>query len=104
MKKTNNYVVIKLNGKQLKVAEGDVVEVDKISSEKLKPEVLLAVEGEKIVVGRPIVDKVSVKLKLVEDVKGKKLYVSKYKAKSRYRKTIGFRPQYTKILVEKISF
>jgi len=36
-------------------------------------------------------------------VKGKKLSVFKYKAKSRYRKKIGFRPIYSRYLVEKIS-
>ena len=99
----NKYAVIRLKGKQMKVSEGETVEVDKLL-ENAKPEVLMAVADEKIIVGQPIAEKVSVKLKVVESFKGKKIVVSKYKSKSRYRKTIGFRPQLTKLVVEKISF
>jgi large subunit ribosomal protein L21 len=104
MTKADKYVIIKLNGKQIKVTEGDVIEVDKIDEKDLNAEVLLAVDGEKVTVGHPVLDKVSVKIKPVEDIKGKKVRVFKYKSKSRYRKTMGFRPQLSKIQIDKITF
>jgi len=78
--------------------------VDKISENELKPEVLLLVEGDKVFVGKPQVEKVKIGLKIVSpEEKGKKIQVLTYKAKSRYRKRHGFRPKYTRLLVEKIS-
>jgi len=96
------YAIIKIQGHQYKVSEKDEILVDRIS-EKIDPKVLLFVDGDKVKVGKPELKDVSVKIKKLEDVKGDKLTVFKYKAKSRYRKVRGFRPQLTKILIEKIS-
>ena len=99
-----NYAVIKINGRQYKVTEGQEVMLDKVSDKKIDPEVLLMVTDKKVSVGNPQVKGVSVKVKMIEEeVKGDKVTVQKYKAKSRYRKKIGFRPKYTKVKIEKIS-
>src|SRR3990167_8298756 len=101
------YAVIRIGGKQYKVTEGEEILVDKLvepnlpaQAGKLEAEVLLAVDGDKVQVGKPRVKGVKVSLKVVTEMeKGKKIEVYKFKAKSRYRKHIGFRPQYTSILV-----
>lgn len=98
------YAVIRLQGRQYKVSEGEEVLVDKMNDLKLLPEVLLVSDGENVEVGTPIVKGAKVSLKIVKDVeKGEKIEVYHFKAKSRYRKHTGFRPQYTRVLVEKIS-
>ncbi len=82
---------------------GDEILVGKLGDEKPEAEVLLLVDGEKTKIGKPILKNVKVKLKVLEkEVKGKKLHVQTFKAKSRYRRKIGFRPIFTKLLVEKI--
>ena len=99
------YVVIKLQGKQYKVSEKDEILVDKVVDlKKLDPEVLLFVDGDKVKVGKPTLKDIKVKVKVLSEMeKGEKIDVYKFKAKSRYKRHTGFRPQYTKLLVEKIS-
>jgi large subunit ribosomal protein L21 len=97
------YAVIKIKGTQYKVSEGDEILVDKLNG-KPEPEVLLLVDDDKVKVGKPKVTGASLKLKVLNEVeKGEKISVQTFKAKSRYRRKIGFRPQYSRILVEKIS-
>jgi large subunit ribosomal protein L21 len=98
------YAVIRLQGRQYKVSEGEELLVDKMNDLKLAPEVLLVADGEKVSVGKPVLKDAKVTLKIVKDLeKGEKIEVYHFKAKSRYRKHTGFRPQYTRVSVEKIS-
>ncbi|HUD09996.1 MAG TPA: 50S ribosomal protein L21 [Patescibacteria group bacterium] len=100
------YAVIKTGGKQYKVSEGDVIEIDRISGKNGKisfEEVLLLVNDGKIKVGKPFVAGEKVEGKILEDFRGVKVRVSKFKSKVRYRRTTGFRAALTKIQVEKIS-
>jgi len=96
------YAIIKLQGHQYQVSENDEILVDKMPEGK-ELEVLLFVDGAKIKVGKPILKDVSVKIKVINEEKGDKIKVFKYKSKSRYRKQRGFRAQYTRVLIEKIS-
>jgi large subunit ribosomal protein L21 len=99
------YAVVRINGKQYKVEEGKEILVDKVADpKKLAAEVLLVADGGKVSVGKPLVKGAEVKFKVIAELeKGKKVDIYKFKAKSRYRKHIGFRPQYTRLLVEKIA-
>ncbi len=99
------YAIVRIGGKQYKVSEGQEILVDKLADiKKVEPEVLLFADGEKARVGKPVLKDVKVKVKVVSEIeKGEKIEVYKFKAKSRYKKHIGFRPQYTRLLVEKIS-
>ena len=100
----SKYAVIRIKGRQYRVEEGKEILVDKLSEKKVEPEVLLVVNNEKVEVGKPIVKEAKIKIKVVkEEEKGDKITVLKYKAKSRYRKKRGFRPKYTRLLIEKIS-
>lgn len=101
----NKYAVLRIGGKQYKATEGQELLVDKIKDTKgFEPEVLLWVDEGKVKVGKPVLKDAKVKLKVVTEMeKGEKIEVYKFKAKSRYRKHIGFRPQHTRLLVEKIS-
>lgn len=95
------YAVVKIGGRQYKVSEGEEIIVDKVVD--LNPEILLVVDGDKVKIGKPKVPGAKIMLKKLEDLKGDKIDVLKYKAKSRYRKHIGFRPQLTKLIIEKIT-
>lgn len=97
------YCVIFISGKQYQVSEGDKILVDKLKGEP-DVKVLLTNDEGKVAIGKPYLDKVKLSLKVDDFVKGKKIEVFKYKAKARYRKHIGFRPQYSPVTIEKISF
>lgn len=97
------YAVVKISGHQYKVSEKDEVLVDRLVEKKVEPEVLLVVNDDKVSVGKPKVAGAKVSVKILGEEKGEKIDVRKYKAKSRYRKHIGFRPQYTRLLIQKIS-
>lgn len=98
------YAVIRLQGRQYKVSEGQELLVDKMNDLKLAPEVLLVADGEKVSIGKPVLKDAKVTLKIVKDMeKGEKIEVYHFKAKSRYKKHTGFRPQFTRVSVEKIS-
>ncbi len=102
-KKVGKLAVVRLGGKQYKVQEGQEFLVDKLS-DKAAPEVLLVFDGEKTQVGKPLVDKAKVQVSVVSELeKGEKVSGFKYKAKSRYRKRFGFRAQYTRLKVDKIT-
>ncbi len=101
------YAIIQLAGKQLKVVEGEKITVTRLEAkegDELKiSDVLLSVDGEKIAVGAPLIDKALVTLKVVSHDKGDKIRVAKYRAKSRYRRVKGFRASETTLEVVKIG-
>ena len=98
------YAVIRIQGKQYKVSEGQEILVDKMNDLKVVPEVLLYVNDEEVIVGKPVLADIKVKIKVITELeKGEKLDIYRFKSKSRYRKHTGFRPQYTRLLIEKIS-
>lgn len=101
------YAVIKSGGKQYRVCEGDIIEVDRLSTIDKKniifSEVLLLVNDGQIKIGTPFTSDVKVMGKILDHLKGKKIRVAKFKAKARYRRVAGFRPSLTRVQIEKIS-
>jgi len=98
------YAVIRIKGSQYKVSEGDEILVDKVGDkEEVEPEVLLVRDDKSVKIGVPQVKGAKVILKKLGEEKGKKIYVIKYKSKSRYRRKIGSRPQYTRLSIESIA-
>ena len=96
------YAVIKVAGKQYKVSEEEKLLVDKLKDD-FSVDVLMVNNNGDLKIGKPYLDKKLVKYRVGEVTKGKKIDVIKYKAKSRYRKHIGFRPKYTILHIEKIT-
>lgn len=64
--------------------------------------ILLVRKENETLIGTPYLERYKAKGKVVDNIKGEKIRVRKFKAKVRYRRQIGFRPQYTKIIIEKI--
>lgn len=101
------YAVIKTGGKQYKVSEGDVIEIDRLTEEKdnkvVFDEVLLLVSDTGVKVGKPSITGITVEGKVVDNIKGDKIRVSKYKSKVRYRRVTGFRASLSRIQIDKIT-
>ncbi len=100
------YAIIATGGKQYKVSEGDIICVEKLDAtagDDVTFDQVLAVGGDKLVVGDPIVSSASVKAKVLDQVKGKKVIVYHYKRKSGYHKKNGHRQAYTKVQIDKIN-
>lgn len=94
------YAIIESGGKQYKVTPGMTLEVDSLRLENGETEfknVLLMVSNENVQIGKPYVLGATVKAKVIKAIKGDKVRASKFKGKSRYRKTIGFRSSNTQI-------
>ena len=99
------FAVIKTGGKQYKVAEGDVLRVEKLETEGgeiVFKDVLLVVNGE-VKLGKPVVSGAKVSAKVLEEGKGEKKMVFKFKYKTRQHKKKGHRQPYTKIQITKIT-
>ncbi|MEI8067830.1 MAG: 50S ribosomal protein L21 [Candidatus Shapirobacteria bacterium] len=101
------YAVIAISGSQFKVEEDKIITIDNLNLEEgvksSTDQVLLTANDDKIIVGTPTVKNSSVDFEVVKNYKGEKLRVFKYKSKSRYRKTQGFRSQLTDIKILKIN-
>ncbi len=101
------YAVVTSGGKQYKVTQGQVLEIDKVAAEPGSTyafdKVLLSVDGDATTVGAPYLDNVAVMAKVLEQVKGDKIRVAKFKAKARYRKVTGFRAQLTRVEITDLA-
>ena len=100
------YAVIETGGKQYRVQEGDVITVEKLNAEVgdtvTFDKVLVLGEGKDVKVGTPYVD-AAVTGSVVENGKGKKVIIFKYKAKKDYRKKQGHRQPYTLVEITSID-
>ena len=101
------YAIVKTGGKQYKVAQGDVLFVEKLEANEgdvVTLDQVLAVAGENgLTVGAPVVEGATVTAKVVAQGKAKKVIVYKYKAKKDYRRKQGHRQPYTKLVIEAIN-
>ena len=101
------YAVIVSGGKQYRVAEGDVVQVEKLSVESGAEvefkEVLLVKAEDKTYIGQPLVEGASVRGILEHSGRGETILVFKYKKKKQYRRTRGHRQSYSAVRIEKIN-
>ncbi len=101
------YAIVTSGGKQYKVTQGQVLEIDKVQAEPgamyALDKVLLAVDGDTVTIGAPYLENVAVAAKVLEQVKGDKIRVAKFKAKARYRKVNGFRAQLTRVEITSLD-
>ena len=99
------YAIIATGGKQYKVAEGDIVKVEKLGAE-VGAEVVfnhvIAVRDNGLKAGAEVAN-ANVTASVVENGKDKKVIVYKFKRKTGYHKKNGHRQQYTKVKIEKIN-
>ena len=105
---SERYAVVRDRGRQHRVAEGDVIYIDlrddlKTGDEIEFKEVLFVRDGEKVHVGRPLVEGARVVARVLKpEVKDRKIRVFRYKKKKRWHRTLGHRQRYTEARIEKI--
>ncbi|PTX95457.1 50S ribosomal protein L21 [Spartobacteria bacterium LR76] len=101
------YAVIQTGGKQYRVAEGDVIEVEKLDfdagAEAKFEEVLLVSNGSNLSIGAPLVQGAAVVAEVVEQIKDDKVIAFKYKRRKGYHRTVGHRRQLTKLKIKSIT-
>jgi large subunit ribosomal protein L21 len=101
------YAVVATGGKQYKVAEGDILRIEKINGELGSAvafdKVLLLSDGENVKIGQPDVEGATVHGQIVDQGKSKKIIVFKYKRRKRYRRKQGHRQPYTAVRIDRIE-
>lgn len=100
------FAIIKTGGKQYRVQEGDILDVEKLPAaarEKFHfSQVLLVGSEEETVIGTPLVEKALVRAEVIENFKDEKVIVFKKKRRKQYRRTRGHRQELTRVKIEKI--
>ena len=101
------YAIVRSGGRQHKVAVGDIVEVDKISTAKVGDTVelstLLVVDGDAVTSDPWVLAGIKVQAEVVDHHKGVKIDILRYKNKTRQRKSKGHRQDETTIKIMKIE-
>lgn len=99
------FAIIETGGKQYRVCEGDVLDVERLNAEEgatVELKVLMTGEGSDIAVGAAAEGK-KVTATVIKQYKSKKVVVFKYKAKKNIRKKTGHRQIYTRIKINSIA-
>jgi large subunit ribosomal protein L21 len=100
------YAIIEDGGKQYKAIEGSTIEIDHYQSDIGEQvdldRVLMLVNGDKIIVGKPLVNGAKVETTIIEHFKAPKIVVFKYKPQIRYRVKSGHRQRYTRLRIDSI--
>jgi len=96
------YAVVRAGGRQEKVEVGSIIMVDRIAGDaknsvSLAP--VLFVDGDTVTHDKKELDKVTVTAEILNDLRGPKIIIQKYKNKTGYKKRQGFRAELTKLKV-----
>jgi len=101
------YAIVKTGGKQYRVEEGQVLRVERLlgaAGESVKlGDVLFLADGDATRLGSPSVEGASVTGTVLEQGRGAKVRVFKYKKRKHYRKTRGHRQEFTAVRIDKIQ-
>lgn len=101
------YAIVRIGGKQYQAEPGKTIVVDRLALEvgdKVElNEVLLIGGGDNTLIGTPVISGGLVNAEVVEQFKGKKVIVWKYRAKQRYRRKAGQRAHYTRLMINSID-
>ena len=100
------HAIIETGGKQYKVAEGDVLFIEKLPQEAgdaIKFDKVLAILGDAPKFGAPVVEGASVDASVVKNGKGKKLHILTYRAKKGSARKMGHRQPFTKVEITDIK-
>ena len=101
------YAVIQTGGKQYRVTKGETIKVEilpgDVGSHVVLDKVLMLADGDKLQLGRPLLNGASVKGTIVSHGRGDKIRIFKMRRRKHYRKTQGHRQNYTEIQISGIS-
>lgn len=101
------YAIIETGGKQYKVENGTIIEIEKLQGSKNGivsfDKVLLYVDDSDVKIGKPYLTEYIVRAKHLSDFKGDKIRVAKFRAKSRYRRVRGHRQSLSRVQIQDIT-
>jgi len=101
------YAVIESGGKQHKVELGQILEVDLMQEESgvdhAFENVMLYVDGDNVQIGQPYIENAKVVAEIVEEVKGKKLSILRFRRRKNSMRKVGHRQRYTQIKIKEIK-
>ena len=101
------YAVIEAGGKQHKVEPGQVLEVDLMQEESgvehAFENVMLYVDGDDVQIGQPYIENAKVVAEIVEEVKGDKVTILRFRRRKHSMRKIGHRQKYTQIKIKEIK-
>ncbi|MCZ2259836.1 50S ribosomal protein L21 [Sporosarcina sp. G11-34] len=100
------YAIIETGGKQIKVEQGQEVFIEKLDievNEEITFDKVLFVGGDDVKVGVPFVEGATVTAKVLQQGRGKKITISKYKPKNNDRRKMGHRQPFTKVVINGIN-
>ena len=99
------YAIIRAGGKQAKVHEGDVLDVERIkgADEVSYTPLLIVADDGTVILDKDALGKASVTVEVIGDSAGPKIDIFKYKNKTGYRRRQGHRQKYSTIKVTKIK-
>ena len=102
------YAVIRSGGKQYRVAKDDVLELERLDGEtgdkiKLDEVLMIGEAGKSPTIGDPLVSGASVTLEVLNQVRGDKIDVIKFKRRKNYHRQLGHKQQLTKVKISAIS-
>ena len=100
------YAIFQSGGKQYRVAAGDTLDIEKLDTpvgETVElTNVMMIVDEDQVTVGTPTIENAAVVGHIVENTKGKKIYVFKSKKRKGYHRKIGHRQKYVRLYVDEI--
>jgi len=106
-RETMAYAIIKTGGRQFRVAEGDIIDVDLLDAEPGKTatfgDVLLFADGKHVTHGNPLISGAKVTAEVLEQRKDKKVVAFKYKRRKGYHRTVGHRRKLTRVKIKSIN-
>ena len=100
------YAIVRAGGRQEKVSVGTIVTLDRIKADangKIELQALLLVDGDKVTTDANALAKVKVTAEVLNDLRGPKIIIQKYKNKTGYKKRQGFRADLTRVQVTEIK-
>lgn len=99
------YAIIATGGKQYRVSEGDTIYIEKLDAavEDVVSFPVLMLGGETVEVGNPLIEGASVSGKVLQQGKGEKIIIYKYKSKKNYHRRAGHRQPFTKVEITAIN-
>ena len=101
------YAVIEAGGKQHKVELGQVLEVDlmqeKSGTDFAFENVMLYVDGDDVQIGQPYIENAKVVAEIVDEVKGDKVTILRFRRRKHSMRKIGHRQKYTQIKIKEIK-
>ncbi|GAA1751094.1 50S ribosomal protein L21 [Rothia terrae] len=101
-----SYAIVRAGGRQEKVSVGDIVTLDRVAGEagdSIELPVLLLVDGDKVTADAKSLASAKVTAEKIEDLRGPKIVIQKYKNKTGYKKRQGFRAELTNVKITSIN-